>query len=159
MAAMNSVSQTVSNDFYLKIELWLLWNLCLRQCQRISFSDFVQKKVRKDIKDSKRWGKHFFLSLFKGSLTRDFQLQVFFSWIGFPRAPEYPIRTVRFFSKVRWYILLLLLFAYLILFFKLNGNSNISYCLINDHTCCILFDFSCVAQEMKLIILKISLQI
>ncbi len=32
--------------------------------------------------------------IFKGTVSRDFLLLFFFSWISFPPAPEYPIRTV-----------------------------------------------------------------
>ncbi len=37
---------------------------------------------------------------FKGSLTRDFQLQVFFSWISFPRVPSIPLGPFPIFSKI-----------------------------------------------------------
>ncbi len=40
---------------------------------------------------------------FKGTVPQDFQFQ-FFSWISFPQAPEYPIRTVlNFFKYLRKY--------------------------------------------------------
>jgi hypothetical protein len=38
-------------------------------------------------------------SAIKGSLTRIFSFK-FFSWISFPRAPEYPIKTVSIFFEI-----------------------------------------------------------
>ncbi len=38
--------------------------------------------------------------VFKGTVPRDFRFQVFFSWISFPQAPEYPVRA---FSNFSWW--------------------------------------------------------
>jgi hypothetical protein len=51
-------------------------------------------------KPGKTTFQHICCSFIKGSLTRDFRLQVF-SWISFPRAPEYPIGPFRIFTKIR----------------------------------------------------------
>ncbi len=50
----------------------------------------------------RRHTRQFFTYQFKGTVSRDFLLLVFFSWISFPPAPEYSSRTVLNFFENSW---------------------------------------------------------